>query len=133
MEELEKKIEKIEKNNNSEIDKKINETKNELQILKINIDNVIFCRLKKELKKNEEIFLKLDINNSNEIAMMRTLTELNIIPVSSLKNNNDININTPKSQYLYFLLSKTKSKNISPDLNPFDFWNMLLKFKGLKQ
>ena len=131
MEELKIKIEKIENNKDNEIDTQINKTKKELEKIKINIDNIIFCRLKKELQKNEQIFLKLNINNTNEIAMMRTITELNIIPVSSLKNN-DNKKDTSICEYLYFLLSKTKSKNISPDLNPFDFWNMLLKFKGLK-
>ena len=134
MEELKIKIEKIAKNDDSEIDTKINNTKKELRHVKTNIDNIIFCRLQKEIKKNEQIILNLNIDNSNEIAMMRTLTELNIVPISFKSNEINHNENiTPNMKYLYFLLSKMKSKNISPQLEPYEFWSTLLKFKGLKE
>ena len=104
-----------------------------LKEMKRNIDNIIFYRLQKEIKKNDEILLKTELDTSNKIAMMRTLTELNIIPISN--DNICINDNNESSnaRYLLFLLSKVKSKRISSKIEPFNFWKILLKFKGLEE
>ena len=130
--ELKNKIENIEKNNESKINVQINKTKKEIKDLKNNIDNIIFCRLKKEINKNDEILLKLNSNESNEISMMRTLTGLNIIPINLGKNEMKEN-NNSKANYQYFLLSKNKAKNISEKMDPFDFWKTLIKFNGIEK
>lgn len=77
MEELKIKIQKIAKNDDSEIDTKINNTKKELRNVKTNIDNIIFCRLQKEIKKNEQIILNLNIDNSNENILKNNLEAFN--------------------------------------------------------
>ena len=135
--ELKNKIEEIKNYKNSEINKQLNESQKGLIDMKKNIDNIIFCRIHKEVKKNDEIILKTNLENSNEIAMMRTLTDLTIIPLSYKNNNKNkgiLDINTPQeNQYLYFLLSKTKAKNINVQLEPIQFWKSFLKFKGLEE
>ena len=135
--ELKNKIEEIKNYKNSEINKQLNESQKGLIDMKKNIDNIIFCRIHKEVKKNDEIILKTNLENSNEIAMMRTLTDLTIIPLSYKNNNKNkgiLDINTPQeNQYLYFLLSKTKAKNINVQLKPIQFWKSFLKFKGLEE
>ena len=127
--------------NNNDVDTKINtsieKAEIELKKMKFNINNLIFCRLYKEFKKNSNILLKFNSNTPNEITMMRTLTQLNIVPISSIKKieinseckkNDDKKINK-MNQFLYFLLSKNISKNISTELGPFEFWKTMLKFK----
>ena len=135
--ELKNKIEEIKNYKNNEINKQFNESQKGLIDMKKNIDNIIFCRIHKEVKKNDEIILKTNLEKSNELAMMRTLTELTIIPLSYKNNNKNkgiLDINTPQeNQYLYFLLSKTKAKNINAQLEPIQFWKSFLKFKGLEE
>ena len=127
---LKKKMELIEIKNDDEINDKIKNTEIELKKMKSNINNIIFSRLYKEFKKNNELLLKINSNDSNDVAMMRTLTQLNILPISLDQNiigEKDIKFNT--NQFLYFLLSKRMSKNINSQLEPFEFWKTLLKFK----
>ena len=137
LEELNKKIEEINNYKNNEIDELFKKSQKSLIEMKKNIDNIIFCRIHKEVKRNDEIILKTNLENSNEIAMMRTLTEFNIIPLSFQNNNKNkgiLEINTPQEkQYIYLLLSKTKAKNISAQLAPIQFWKSFLKFKGLEE
>ena len=131
IEELNNKIEEIKNYKNDEIEKQFKNSQKSLIEMRKNIDNIIFCRIHKEVKKNDEIILKTYLENSNEIAMMRTLTEFNIIPLSYQNNNKN---NTPQeNEYLYFLLSKNKAKNINAQLDPIQFWKSFLKFKGLKE
>ena len=131
IEEIKNKIEIIDKCNFKEIDEQIEKSKKGISQMKKRIDNIIFCRIQKEVKKNDEILLKTNLENSNEIAMMRTLTQLNIIPLSSKTTNVDNN-EIIENKNLYFLLSKIKSKNISGEIEPFEFWKSLLKFNGLE-
>ena len=138
IEEFNNQIEKINNFKYEEIDKQLEESQKGLLEMQKGIDNIIFCCIQKEMKKNDKLLLKTNLDNSNEIAMMRTLTDLNILPILPNNNkNNEINernkdnTNTEENKYLYFLLSKTKSKNITGQLNPFDFWKYLLKFNGL--
>ena len=119
IEELKKKIENINDVNN--IKAQMNRTKNELIKMKKNIDNIIFCRLQKENKKNNQILMNKNINLSEEILLMRALTQLNIIPLDLPKNNS--------YKYLYFLLSKNKAKNINAKIKPKEFWKSLIKFR----
>ena len=140
IEEFNNQIEKINNFKYEEIDKQLEESQKGLLEMQKGIDNIIFCRIQKEMKKNDKLLLKTNLDNSNEIAMMRTLTDLNIIPILPNNNkNNEINernkdnTNAEENQYLYFLLSKTKSKNITGQLNPFDFWKYLLKFNDLEK
>ena len=134
IEEFKKQIEIINNFKYKEIDKQLEESQKGLLEMQKGIDNIIFCRIQKEMKKNDKLLLKTNLDNSNEISMMRALTDLNILPILPNNNkNNEINernkdnTNTQENQYLYFLLSKTKSKNITGQLNPFDFWKYLLK------
>ena len=131
IEEIKQKIEIIDKCNFKEIDEQIEKSKKGISQMKKRIDNIIFCRIQKEVKKNDEILLKTNLENSNEIAMMRTLTQLNIIPLSTKTTNLDNN-EILENKNLYFLLSKIKSKNISGEIEPFEFWKSLLKFNGLE-
>ena len=119
IEELKKKIEDINDENN--IKAQMNRTKNELIKMKKNIDNIIFCRLQKENKKNNQILMNKNINLSEEILLMRALTQLNIIPLDLPKNNS--------YKYLYFLLSKNKAKNVNAKIKPIEFWKSLIKFR----
>ena len=133
LEELRNKIEKIEKENTNNIKNQITKAKDELTKMKRNIDNIIFCRLQKELKKNNQILLNNEINYSEEILLMRALTQLNIIPI--ILDNDPIgskDVNEENEQYLYFLLSKNKAKNFNKKIEPFQFWKSFLKFKDLK-
>ena len=132
LKELQNKIENIEKNNDSKFNTQINKTKSEIKDLKQNIDNIIFCRLKNEVIKNDEILLNINTNESNEISMMRMLTGLNIIPTNIKKKEKKEN-NNFKTQYQYFLLSKNKTKNIQESIEPFEFWNSLIKFNGIEK
>ena len=131
IEDIKNKNEIIDKCNFKEIDEQIEKSKKGISQMKKRIDNIIFCRIQKEVKKNDEILLKTNLENSNEIAMMRTLTQLNIIPLSSKTTNVDNN-EIIENKNLYFLLSKIKSKNISGEIEPFEFWKSLLKFNGLE-
>ena len=133
LEELRNKIEKIEKENTNNIKNQITKAKDELTKMKRNIDNIIFCRLQKELKRNNQILLNNEINYSEEILLMRALTQLNIIPI--ILDNDSIDskdVNGENEQYLYFLLSKNKAKNFNKKIEPFQFWKSFLKFKDLK-
>ena len=128
IEELKKKIENINDVNN--IKAKMNRTKNELIKMKKNIDNIIFCRLQKENKKNNQILLNSEYNFSEEILLLRTLTQLNIIPLFEDNKTNDTKIfNEETGEYLYFLLSKNKAKNINAKIKPIEFWKSLIKFR----
>ena len=133
---LKNKIVKIVENRDNEISKQFDKSMKELKEMKRNIDNIIFYRLQKEIKKNDEILIKTELDSSNQLAMMRTLTELNIIPMSNEYSSdtciNDNN-NYSKTQYLLFLQSKFKSKSISSKIEPLDFWKILLKFKELEK
>ena len=138
IEEFNNQIEKINNFKYEEIDKQLEESQKGLLEMQKGIDNIIFCCIQKEMKKNDKLLLKTNLDNSNEIAMMRTLIDLNILPIlpnnnknSEINERNKDNTNTQENQYLYFLLSKTKSKNITGQLNPFDFWKYSLKFNGL--
>ena len=127
---LKKKMELIKLENDDEINSKIKNTENELKKMKSNINNIIFSRLYKEFKKNNELLLKINSKDSNDVVMMRTLTQLNILPISLDKKiigEKDNKLNT--NQFSYFLLSKRMSKNINSQLEPFEFWKTLLKFK----
>ena len=127
---LKKKMELIKFENDDEINSKIKSTENELKKMKSNINNIIFSRLYKEFKKNNELLLKINSKDSNDMVMMRTLTQLNILPISLDKKiigEKDNKLNT--NQFSYFLLSKRMSKNINSQLEPFEFWKTLLKFK----
>ena len=128
---LKKKIELIQFENDDEINGKIKNTENELKKMKSNINNIIFYRLYKEFKKNNELLIKLNSKESNDVVMMRTLTQLNILPVlldQNIIGEKDIKFNNT-NQFSYFLLSKKMSKNINSQLEPFEFWKTLLKFK----
>ena len=135
IEELKSQISKIEKSSHNDINIKnnINRAKEELSKMKRNIDNIIFCRLQKELKKNNQILLNSEYNFSEEILLLRTLTQLNIIPLFEDNKTNDTKIfNEETGEYLYFLLSKNKAKNIDKKMTPIQFWKNLIKFKDLK-
>ena len=132
-EELKEKMSKIENDNNNYIKSQTTKAKDELTKMKRNIDNIIFCRLQKELKKNNQMLLKNEINFSEEILLMRALTQLNIIPI--ILDNDSINSkedNEEYEQYLFFLLSKNKAKNLINKDEPLQFWKSFLKFKDLK-
>ena len=134
IEELKKKLKKIESNDiNIDIKNKITKEKDELNKMKRNIDNIIFCRLQKELKKNNQILLNNENNFSEEILLMRALTQLNIIPKSEENDTmNSIDHTKENEKYLYFLLSKNKAKSVNKIMEPILFWKNLLKFKDLK-
>ena len=134
IEELKKKLKKIESNDiNINIKNKITKEKDELNKMKRNIDNIIFCRLQKELKKNNQILLNNENNFSEEILLMRALTQLNIIPKSEENDTiNSIDNTKENEKYLYFLLSKNKAKSVNKIIEPILFWKNLLKFKDLK-
>ena len=129
---LKKKMELIELKNDNEINNKIKNTEYELKKMKSNINNIIFSRLYKELKKNNKLLLNINSNESNDVVMMRALTHLNILPISlddqKIIQEKDIKFNHI-NQFSYFLLSKKMSKNINFQLKPFEFWKTLLKFK----
>ena len=134
IEELKKNLKKIESNDiNIDIKNKITKEKDELNKMKRNIDNIIFCRLQKELKKNNQILLNNENNFSEEILLMRALTQLNIIPKSEENDTiNSIDNTKENEKYLYFLLSKNKAKSVNKIIEPILFWKNLLKFKDLK-
>ena len=127
-------MKKIESNDiNIDIKNKITKEKDELNKMKRNIDNIIFCRLQKELKKNNQILLNNENNFSEEILLMRALTQLNIIPKSEVNDTiNSIDNTKENEKYLYFLLSKNKAKSVNKIIEPILFWKNLLKFKDLK-
>ena len=124
---LKKKMELIENKNDDEIDEKIKKTEKELKKMKSNINNIIFTRLYKEFKKNNELLLKINSKDSNDLVMMRTLTQLNILPIS-LTREKDTKFNN-NNEFSCFLLSKKMSKNINSQIEPIEFWKTLLKFK----
>ena len=130
MEDIKKKMGIIE-STESEKDIKIRiaKTKDELIKMKRNVDNIIFCRLQKELKRNNQILLNKEMNNSEELLLMRALTQLNIIPII-LNNTKDEKEENEK--HLFFLLSKNKAKNFKVKVDPILFWKSFLKFKDLK-
>ena len=130
-EELKKNMKDIDDYKLNIIDEEFEKSKKGISEMKKYIDNIIFCRIQKEVKKNDELLLKTNLDNSNEMEMMRTLTELNIIPVYFNTRGEEKSMIIEK-KYLFFLLSNIKSKNIQRELNPFEFWKTLLKFKGLE-
>ena len=138
IEELKNKIGKIPNNRDSELSKQFDSSMKAIKEMKKNIDNIIFYKLQKEIKKNDEILINTELDNSSKISMMRTLTELNILPLSNDNinidnNSHNDNNNTPEEKYLLFLLSKFKLKNIPSRIEPLDFWKILLKYKGLEE
>ena len=134
MEDIKEKMEIIEKTEGEKDFKiRVAEIKGELIKMKKNVDNIIFCRLQKELKKNNQILLNKEMNYSEEILLMRALTQLNIIPF--ILNNNNIDIKDDKvenKKHIFFLLSKNKVKNFKAEIGPTLFWKNFLKFKDLK-
>ena len=133
-EELKKNLEMIKKKiDENNIKNQITKTKDGLEKMRRNIDNIIFCRLQKELKKNNQILLNNENNFSEEILLMRALTQLNIIPKSEENDTiNSIDNTKENEKYLYFLLSKNKAKSVNKIIEPILFWKNLLKFKDLK-
>ena len=127
--ELRDEVEKIKKENDDNINLKFKTAKSELMKMKINVDNVLFCRLQKEIKKNNDILLNSGLSSSKEITMMRTLTQLNILPNDF--NTLTFNYNNNSKENIYFLLSKKKAKIIHNQTNPFEFWKSLAKFNDL--
>ena len=131
IEELKKNMKDIDDYKLNVIDEQFEKSKKGISEMKKYIDNIIFCRIQKKKKKNDELLLKTNLDNSNEMEMMWTLTELNIIPVYYNTKGEEKSMIIEK-KYLFFLLSKIKSKNMPRELNPFEFWKTLLKFKGFE-
>ena len=132
IEELKKKLKKIESN---DIDVKniISKEKDELNKMKRNIDNIIFCRLQKESKRNNQLLMNNELNYSEEILLMKALTLLNIIPNIIDNETNDTKKEKQENEnFLYFILSQNKAKNLNTKIEPIQFWKSFLKFKDLK-
>ena len=132
MQKWEKDFERIQKNS-KEIKSQFDKTSKELKAIKRNIDNIMFCRLQKESLKNTEFLINTKLSSSNEITMMKALTHLSIIPIQT-NDNKEIGASTDNDaiKYSYFLLSESKSKTIKNQLEPYEFWKTLLRFKGLE-
>ena len=134
IDELKEKIKniEIEKNDNA-FKVQITKTKDELSKMKRNIDNIIFCRLQKESKKNNQLLMNQEFKYSEEILLMKALTLLNIIPnISDIDTNGEVDDKLNNEKYLCFLLSQNKAKNLKEKIEPMQFWKSFLKFKDLK-
>ena len=108
-------------------------SKDELTKMKRNIDNIIFCRLQKESKRNNQLLMNNELNYSEEILLMKALTLLNIIPNIIDNETNDTKKEKRKNEnFLYFILSQNKAKNLNTKIEPIQFWKSFLKFKDLK-
>lgn len=131
---MKEKIKNIEIEKNDNIFKaKITKTKDELSKMKRNIDNIIFCRLQKESKKNNQLLMNQEFKYSEEILLMKALTLLNIIPnISNNDTNGEKEDKLDNEKYLCFLLSQNKAKNLKGKIEPMQFWKSFLKFKDLK-
>ena len=82
--------------------------------MKRSIDNIIFCRLQKESKRNNQLLMNNELNYSKEILLMKALTQLNIIPNSIDNETNDTKKEKRKNEnFLYFILSQNKAKNLN--------------------
>ena len=134
IEELKEKFKKIEiEANDKAIKSKIAKSKDELTKMKRNIDNIIFCRLQKESKRNNQLLMNNEINYSEEILLMKALTLLNIIPNIIDNETNDTKKEKQENEnFLYFILSQNKAKNLNTKIEPIQFWKSFLKFKDLK-
>ena len=134
IEELKEKFKKIEiEANDKAIKSKIAKSKDELTKMKRNIDNIIFCRLKKESKRNNQLLMNNELNYSEEILLMKALTLLNIIPNNIDNETNDTKKEKQENEnFLYFILSQNKAKNLNTKIEPIQFWKSFLKFKDLK-
>ena len=134
IEELKEKIKKIEKDKNDKACKsEITKAKDELSKMKRNIDNLIFYRLQKESKKNNQLLMNKEFNYSEEILLMKALTQLHIIPNNVNNETNDTKKDKPENEkYLFFILSQNKIKNLNTKIEPIQFWKSFLKFKDLK-
>ena len=134
IDELKEKIKniEIEKNDNA-FKVQITKTKDELSKMKRNIDNIIFCRLQKESKRNNQLLMNNELNYSEEILLMKALTLLNIIPNIIDNETNDTKKEKQENEnFLYFILSQNKAKNLNTKIEPIQFWKSFLKFKDLK-
>ena len=134
IEELKEKFKKIEiEANDIAIKSKIAKSKDELTKMKRNIDNIIFCRLQKESKRNNQLLMNNELNYSEEILLMKALTLLNIIPNIIDNETNDTKKEKQENEnFLYFILSQNKAKNLNTKIEPIQFWKSFLKFKDLK-
>ena len=134
IEELKEKFKNIEiEANDKTFKSKISKTKDELTKMKRNIDNIIFCRLQKESKRNNQLLMNKELEYSEEILLMKALTQLNIIPNNMVKETNDTKKDKHKNEkFLYFILSQNKAKNLNTKIDPIQFWKSFLKFKDLK-
>ena len=134
IEELNEKFKKIEiEANDKAIKSKIVKSKDELTKMKRNIDNIIFCRLQKESKRNNQLLMNNELNYSEEILLMKALTLLNIIPNIIDNETNDTKKEKQENEnFLYFILSQNKAKNLNTKIEPIQFWKSFLKFKDLK-
>ena len=134
IEELKEKLKKIEiEANDKAIKSKIAKSKDELTKMKRNIDNIIFCRLQKESKRNNQLLMNNELNYSEEILLMKALTLLNIIPNIIDNETNDTKKEKQENEnFLYFILSQNKAKNLNTKIEPIQFWKSFLKFKDLK-
>ena len=134
IEELKEKFKKIEiEANDKAIKSKIAKSKDELTKMKRNIDNIIFCRLQKESKRNNQLLMNNELNYSEEILLMKALTLLNIIPNNIDNETNDTKKEKQENEnFLYFILSQNKAKNLNTKIEPIQFWKSFLKFKDLK-
>ncbi len=139
IEELKEKFKKIEiEANDKAIKSKIAKSKDELTKMKRNIDNIIFCRLQKESKRNNQLLMNNELNYSEEILLMKALTLLNIIPNIIDNETNDTKKEKQENEnFLYFILSQNKAKNLNvvnrdTKIEPIQFWKSFLKFKDLK-
>ena len=101
--------------------------------MKRNIDNIIFCRLQKESKRNNQLLMNKELEYSEEILLMKALTQLNIIPKNIVKEASDTKKDKHENEkFLYFILSQNKAKNLNTKIDPIQFWKSFLKFKDLK-
>ena len=134
IEELMEKFKNIEiEANDKTFKSKISKTKDELAKMKRNIDNIIFCRLQKESKRNNQLLMNKELEYSEEILLMKALTQLNIIPNNKVKETNDTKKDKHENEnFLYFILSQNKAKNLNTKIDPIQFWKSFLKFKDLK-
>ena len=100
-------------------------------------DGVFYTLKKFKEVRLKDLFILILLNNENnfseEILLMRALTQLNIIPKSEENDTiNSIDNTKENEKYLYFLLSKNKAKSVNKIMEPILFWKNLLKFKDLK-
>ena len=135
IEELKEKFKNIEiETNDKAIKPKIAKAKDELSKMKKNIDNLIFCRLQKESKRNNQILMNNELDYSEEILLMKALTQLNIIPNNINNETNDTKKDKEENEeFLYLILSQNKAKNLNTKIGPVQFWKSFLKFKDLKK